>query len=84
MDRKTLRNKWLWQGGLGAALLGFGSCCVVESGFLKHNGAPIWQWTLFGTLSLCILISGVVLLIKAGFLGEALKNAEHQNGSPKE
>ena len=61
-------RKWLFTGGAGASLLGFGVCAAIECGFLKHDGAPWYFWVIGGTLALCALIAGVVLLIKAGFL----------------
>jgi len=53
------------RGGLGASLTGFGVCCIVESGFLKHNGASLAQWVGLGTLSLIIFNAGICLLIDA-------------------
>ncbi|NHF60009.1 hypothetical protein FK220_011695 [Flavobacteriaceae bacterium TP-CH-4] len=79
MDRRKLKKRWLWQGGVGASLFGFGLCAVVESGFLKHSDAPSWKWISLGTLSLCVVLLGLVLLIKAGFLGEQLKNRKARN-----
>lgn len=73
MNRNKLKRKWLIQGGLGACLFGFGLCCLIESGFLKHSGAIWYEWVIAGTISLSIVISGIVLLIKTGFLGEELK-----------
>lgn len=61
-------------GGCGAVLLGTGVSCAIESGFLKHNSTLWWQWTLAGTGSLVLLISGIVLLIKAAFIERQLKN----------
>lgn len=72
-SRKKLYRKWLFLGGLGALLLGTGVSCAIESGFLKHNGAPTWQWVLAGTGSLTVLISGIVILIKTAFLERELK-----------
>ncbi len=79
MKYNPLRRKWWFLGGTGASLFGFGICCVVESGFLKHGGAPVWKWVLLGTLSLIILITGVVLLIKAGFVGEQQIHTKQTN-----
>lgn len=72
-SKKKLHRKWLFMGGLGALLLGTGISCAIESGFLKHNGAPVCQWALAGTASLAVLISGVVVLIKTAFLERGLK-----------
>nr|WP_299345437.1 hypothetical protein [Allomuricauda sp.] len=69
-----MKRKWLWTGGLRASLFGFGICCLIECGFLKHSEAPWYQWVLLGTLSLIITILGLVFLIKAGLLEEKIKN----------
>lgn len=66
------KKKWLLTGGLGTTLFGLGICCVIESAFYKHNGAIWYEWAFFGTVSLSILITGVVLLIKAGLLENKL------------
>jgi hypothetical protein len=67
------KNKWLVTGGIGAVLFGFGVCAVIECAFLKHNGYDWYLWAGLGTLSLTVLISGVVLLIKAGLLEKDIK-----------
>ncbi len=66
------RKKWLLTGGAGASLFGFGLCAVMESGFLKHNGATWWHWASLGTISLVVTILGLVLLIKAGVMEKDL------------
>ncbi|WP_281540286.1 hypothetical protein [Maribacter aestuarii] len=73
MERKKLRKKWLFMGGIGASLFGFGLCCLVESGFLKYGDAPWYQWVLAGTVSLCIVMFGLILLLKASSLENQLK-----------
>lgn len=72
-NRKKLRREWCIKGTLGALLFGFGLCCMIESGFLKHTGAVWSEWVIAGTISLCITVSGVVLLIRAGVLSNELK-----------
>jgi len=72
-DQKKLKRAWFLYGTFGALLFGCGLCCMIESGFLKHDGALWYEWVIAGTLSLCITMSGVVLLIKAGVLGQKLK-----------
>ncbi|TMM57261.1 hypothetical protein FEE95_12300 [Maribacter algarum] len=72
-DFKKLKRKWLIKGTLGALLFGFGLCCMIESGFLKHGGSIWYEWVLAGTISLCVTISGAVFLIQAGILGRELK-----------
>jgi len=67
------RGKWLYTGGIGASLFGFGLCSVVECAFLKHNGAEWWHWVGLGTISLGVVIFGLVLLIKAGVMEKDLK-----------
>ncbi len=68
------KKKWLLTGGLGACFFGFGICGIVECGFLKHTGSSTYLWVGLGTLSIVITVLGVVLLIKAGFLEQELKN----------
>lgn len=63
-----IRKKWLLSGGAGALLFCGGLCGVVESGFLKHSGAPILQWVAAGTLALVVLMLGMVFLQKAAKL----------------
>ncbi|MEP3210079.1 MAG: hypothetical protein ABJN95_12850 [Maribacter sp.] len=72
-NRKKLKREWFVKGTLGALLFGFGLCCMIESGFLKHTGAPWYEWVLAGTISLCITMAGLVYLIKAGISGHELK-----------
>ena len=60
--QKQFKNKYWLYGGLGTGLLGFGLSALVESGFLKYNNAPIWQWVLAGTFSLILIMAGVNLL----------------------
>lgn len=76
MERKKLRKKWLFTGGAGASLFGFGLCCLIESGFLKYGNAPWHQWVPAGTASLCIVMIGVVLLLKASSMENQLKQTE--------
>ena len=73
------RIRWWWQGGVGALLLGSGISCAVESGFLKHQDVPWYVWVLAGTGSFCLIIPGVVLLIKAGILENELQKERDQN-----
>lgn len=75
----STKKKWLLTGGSGASLFGFGICAVVECGFLKHSGANWYVWAGLGTFSLVILMSGLVLLIKAGLMEKELNQAPHDN-----
>jgi hypothetical protein len=59
---KKLRTRYWFFGGLGTALLGFGLCALMESGFLKHSDADSWQWIAAGTISLIIVMTGVNFL----------------------
>ncbi|MFS4468266.1 hypothetical protein [Maribacter sp. 2210JD10-5] len=67
-EYKRLKRKWLLTGGFGAVSLGAGLSGSIESGFLKYSGADMWIWIGCGTLSLCVLVLGIILLIKAGLL----------------
>jgi len=71
-DRKKLKREWFIKGALGALLFGSGLCCMIESGFLKHEGTVWYEWALAGTVSLCITVAGVVFLIRAGVLRNEL------------
>lgn len=73
MKPSTLKKRWLWTGGLGATLVGLGISASIESAFLKHQGAEWWTWIISGTLSLSILITGIILLIKSGNMEKDLK-----------
>ncbi|NAS13185.1 hypothetical protein [Poritiphilus flavus] len=70
---RKLRRRWWLTGTFGALAFGAGLCCTVEAGFLKHSGSSWQLWVLAGTASLALVISGLVLLIRAGIQGEALK-----------
>ncbi|NQX78638.1 hypothetical protein [Gilvibacter sp.] len=59
---------------MGALLLGSGISVALECSQLKHNGADFWLWTLGGTAGIGLVLSGVVLLIRAGIINEQLKN----------
>ncbi|MTI19778.1 hypothetical protein E1176_01965 [Fulvivirga sp. RKSG066] len=63
--RATLKRKWLLSGGLGAVGFGSGLCAVIEVAFMRHEGAPFWQWFLLGTVSLAVLITGLNFIINA-------------------
>ena len=59
-------NKRFWIfGALGSLILGFGLCLLIESGFLKHNGAENWKWIAQGTLALVCIMSGINFLFKS-------------------
>ncbi|MEL6918133.1 MAG: hypothetical protein AAFO99_10440 [Bacteroidota bacterium] len=62
---RALKKAWFLNGAGGVCLFGFGLCCAIESGFLKHNGSQWFEWVLAGTLSLCIVVIGLVLLMKS-------------------
>ena len=72
--KKELQKRYWWFGGVGTALLGFGLSALVESGFLKHSDAPIWQWVLAGTLSLIITMVGVNFLFESFACKQKLNN----------
>jgi hypothetical protein len=63
--KRDLKRKWLIQGGLGSSLTGFGLCCLIEAGFLKHQNEALIIWVGAGTLALVITLSGINLLIGA-------------------
>lgn len=65
MTNKQLKKRYWIFGGFGSALLGFGLSALVESGFLKHDNAPTWQWVLAGTLSLILIMTGINFLFES-------------------
>ena len=73
-SKEEIKRKWWRTGALGALSLGTGVSGCVECGFLKHSGAPVWQWAGGGTLFLILLVLGVVLLVKAGLLEAGWKS----------
>lgn len=73
MDKRKLRRKWLWLGGSGASLVGFGLSASMEVAFYKHEGGETWVWIVLGTLCLITFILGLVLLIKAGLVESKLQ-----------
>ena len=68
------KKQWWFNGVVGALLLGSGLSVALECSQLKHNGADFWLWTLGGTAGIGLVLSGVVLLIRAGIINEQLKN----------
>lgn len=65
MNKNQLKKRYWLFGGLGSGLLGFGLSALVESGFLKHSEAPVWQWVVAGTLSLIVIMTGVNFLFES-------------------
>ncbi|NEV93188.1 hypothetical protein G3567_03375 [Psychroflexus sp. YR1-1] len=65
MNKRQLKKRYWFFGGLGTGLLGFGLSALVESGFLKHSSAPEWQWILAGTLSLMLVMTGINFLFES-------------------
>mgnify|MGYP001024820555 CR=1 FL=1 len=73
-SKKAIKQKWWRTGAVGALCLGTGVSGCVECGFLKHGGAPLWQWAGGGTIFLFLVVFGVVFLIKAGLLEKEWKD----------
>jgi hypothetical protein len=61
----SAKQQHLIRGGIGASLLGFGWCALIESGFLKHEGAETLVWVAAGTGSLVVSMAGLCILIDA-------------------
>ena len=74
--QKRMEKRYWWYGGIGTGLLGFGLCALVESAFLKHNGAEPLNWILAGTGSLILVMTGINLLF-ASFASK-LKMRDHK------
>lgn len=69
----TKKQSWWLYGSLGAFLLGSGFSLAAEASHWKHAGQSFWQWTLGGIAGIGLLLSGVVLLIKAGVIERELR-----------
>lgn len=76
--KKAKRDYWVF-GGTGSAVLGFGLCLLLESGFLKHNDAPNWQWVVLGTVSLVVIMTGINFLFRSFESKLWLKNNTKQS-----
>lgn len=62
------KAKWRSFAPLGLALVGFGASLLGYSIELKIEGASTLTWFVWGTLSLCVVNSGVAVF------GEAVKH----------
>lgn len=60
------KKRWLIQAPLGLIGVGLGLCLFSEAGHLKHGGAPLSTWILWGTVSLVVINAGLVLLVDRG------------------
>ena len=67
------KKLWWFNGVVGALLLGSGLSIALECSQLKHNDGNFWLWTLGGTAGIGMVLSGVVLLVRAGILKEQIK-----------
>jgi peptidoglycan/LPS O-acetylase OafA/YrhL len=56
---KSYYRKWLLRAPLGLVLIGFGACLVAEAAMDKYDGAPTWEWVVYGTLALVVFNSGL-------------------------
>jgi hypothetical protein len=65
LSNRELLVRWLWNGGLGAVLIGAGLCCTLEVSHWKHAGAPTLHWVAAGTGSLCVFMAGLAFLANA-------------------
>lgn len=60
-DARYHYNRWLIQAPVGLVIFGLGICLVADAAIYKANGAAVWDWIGYGTLSLIILNSGLCL-----------------------
>lgn len=65
LTNKQIRNRYWLHGGLGTAILGFGLCAFLESGFLKHSEVETWKWVVAGTGSLIFIMTGINFLFES-------------------
>lgn len=71
MDKR--KKQWWFNGVVGALLLGSGLSIALECSHIKHSGGDFWLWTLGGTAGIGLLLSGVVMLVRAGILNAEIK-----------
>lgn len=69
---KSKRWQWWFNGAFGAILLGSGFCLALEASHWKHNNESFWIWTIAGIVGIALLLSGIVLLIRAGIIKKEL------------
>lgn len=72
--QKQLQNRYWWYGGSGSGILGLGLSALVESGFLKYDGADLWQWVCAGTVSLILIMTGINFLFESFRCKQELNN----------
>ena len=56
-------RRWFIQGTIGILLFGFGLCLFSEASFFRRTDPPAWQWVGFGTLSLVVVMAGLILIV---------------------
>lgn len=62
------RNKWWFNGSVGAVLFGSGLSLATAASHWKHDGKDWKHWGIGGTTGIGLALSGVVLLSRAGVL----------------
>lgn len=72
----TDKTKWWINGAVGAFLLGSGLSITLECSHIKNDGGDFWLWVLGGTFGIGLVLSGVVLLIRAGILEYKMKQPQ--------
>ncbi len=56
-------RRWFTQGTIGILMTGAGISMVIKAGFYKHTHPDNWKWIAAGTVSLIVLMSGLVLFV---------------------
>ena len=69
-------RRWFFQAPIGLSVFGFGVSLVAEAAMLKYDGAPTWDWVLYGTVALVVLNSGLCL-----FGGSILQRVRYERDS---
>ena len=73
------RKQWWFNGVTGAVLLGSGLSIALECSNIKQDGGDILTWVFGGTAGIGLVLSGVVLLIRAGIINHELKTQQEDN-----
>ena len=74
--------RWFIQGTVGILLTGAGISMVVEAGLYKHTHPPLLIWMGAGTLSLIVLMAGLILMIDS--LRYRIRYDEEKHSTPED
>lgn len=78
MNNKEKRKRWWFNGAFGALLLGSGISLAIDASHWKFQEYAEWHWIIGGTAGIGLVVSGVVLLIRAGILRRELDKEKEE------